>query len=604
MSRASKRARNAADGLQPARSREQNPLPAAARNDSRGAAAKRSARAGAPSATAGLASSDLAILAALLLAVLVIYVQTGSFEFIAVDDPLNIYQNAHVQSGLSLETLRWALTAVVVANWAPVTVISHLVAVQLFGMNAGMHHLMNVALHALCAMLLFLALRRATGERWLSAFIACLFAVHPLHVESVAWVSERKDVLSTLFWFAALYAYLRYAEKPGTGRYLAVAATFALGLLSKPMLVTFPFTLLLLDIWPLRRTRWPRTILEKLPLLALSAVASVVTYMAQASTGAQSAISRSAATRVENALTSCLTYIGQMFWPARLAYFYPYPPTLPLAPAIVAFVILLAISILAVRALRTRPWFTVGWFWYLGTLVPVIGLVQVGRQLRADRYMYIPMIGLSIILAWGAAEFAAREPRRKFALAAAAVGFCVVCTALARADVAYWRNNETLFRRALEVTTDNAQVEYDLGTLLISRSQFAEATPHLEAALRIEPNNFEAHNNLGAILEIAGNRAAAQAHYEAAVRVKPDYADAQENLASILSASSNPASAIPHFEMALRVKPDYAEAHSRLGMLLANLGRTKEAIAHLEAAQRIQPDAQTADALTRLRSGK
>jgi hypothetical protein len=316
---------------------------------------------------------DLTIGIGLILAVLVVYAHVGQYFFITYDDPSYVTENSHVRAGLTLENIKWAFSTVVDANGVPLTLISHMPVCDLFGMQGGMHHWVNVLLHALSAVLLFAALKRATGALWPSAFVAFVFALHPLHVESVAWVSERKDVLSTFLWFLALYAYIRYADRPNPRDYSLVMALFCLGLMAKPMLVTFPFTLLLLDVWPLRRAQWPRTILEKLPLFALSVASAIVTYFVQRSGGAVQALPL--AERLSNAFISYVIYIGQMFWPTDLAIFYPYRESPGMWQAAFALAVILGISALVIFGWRTRPYLATGWFWYLGTLVPVIGLV-------------------------------------------------------------------------------------------------------------------------------------------------------------------------------------------------------------------------------------
>ncbi len=591
MSRAIKRSKKLSGSLPPATSREHG----SAKSNTRFVRQGESSEAQSQRDTSRIAPAakrqplfDLAIGLGLILSTLAVYSQVGSFDFVEYDDPVYVYQNAHVQAGLTLANVKWAFNSVVDGNWIPVTQLSHILDGHLFGMQSGMHHLVNVVFHALSALLLFVSLRRATAARGLSAFVAFVFALHPLHVGSVAWVAERKDVLSTFFWFLALYAYVRYAERPSLGRYLAVAAPFCLGLMSKPMLVTFPFTLWLLDLWPLRRPQWPRTIGEKVPLLALSAGASVVTYLVQGSAGFLSAIPLT--TRIENVFIAYLTYIGQMFWPTRLAVYYPYPPSIPAWQAAAAFIVVLAISVLAIRSWRTRPYLAVGWLWYLGTLVPVIGLVQVGSQSHADRYMYIPMVGLSMMLAWGAADAARRWPRTKPTLAAAAVVSCAACLALAWREVAYWRNSETLFERALKVTQFNSLAENNLGMHFMTVQRSADAIPHFEAALRMSPDYADAHNNLGFVLsQIPDRLPEAIKQYETALRLKPGYAEAHNGLGAALVRRGDCAAALPHFEAALHFKPDQPDAIFNLGTCQMQVKNYLAAVPYFEAAIRIQP---------------
>lgn len=536
-----------------------------------------------------VALPDLAIGLALVLSIFVIYGQVDNFEFINYDDGAYVFQNAHVQRGLTPETIRWALTAVVASNWMPVTLLSHLLDVQLFGLKSGMHHLVNVCFHALSSVLLFMVFRRATGARGSSAFVAFIFALHPLHVESVAWIAERKDVLSAFLFSLALYGYVRYTERPSAGRYLAVAGLFCLGLMSKPMMVTFPFVLLLFDFWPLRRWRWPGIVWEKIPLFALSAADSVVTYLTQGASGAVSIIPFDH--RVENALVSYAVYVGQTLWPLRLAVFYPYQRSIPLWQPTAAAVVFLVVSVIAILAWRTRPYLTMGWFWYVGTLVPVIGLVQAGAQSHADRYMYVPMIGLSVMLAWGAADVIKKWPGTKYAIAATAVVACGASMIAARTEAAYWQNDETLFRRATEVTEGNWVAESNLGHTLMSTGRAAEAIPHFEAVLRVTPQDAETINNLGGSMLILKRYADAIPYFESALRIKPELADAHYNLGMALAHTpGREADAVREYETALRLRPDNELAHNNLGLLLLKQGRTMEALAHFETAVRLRPE--------------
>ncbi len=588
---------------------------------------------------AGIPLPDLAIGLGLVLSILAIYAQVGQFDFINFDDGYYVYHNAHVLAGLTFQGIKWAFTDLVSSNWLPVTMLSHTLDAQLFGLHSGMSHLVNVMLHALSAVLLFVLLQRATHQRWPSAFVAFIFALHPLHVESVAWISERKDVLSTFFLFLALYAYVRYAERPNVRRYLLVLGLFMLGLLSKPMLVTFPFVLLLFDIWPLRRVQLPKILWEKLPLIALSAVVSVVAYRVQRDTGAL-AQSIPYAGRIAKALLSYITYIRQTFWPAGLAVFYPYPKFILASRAGMALIFLLGISAVTVFTWRKRPYLASGWFWYLGTLVPVIGLVKIGEQSHADRYTYIPMVGLAIMLAWGGAVVVRRWPRTKSGVAATAVVCCAVCMGLAWRQAGYWQDSETIYLHAIDVTQDNWLAEGNLGAHLMKIPERRdEAMQHLETALRIRPGYGQAENNLGlclAAIELCG---AAIPHFEAALRDNPELVEAHNNLGHCLAHTRNFGPAIVQLETALRIRPDYPEAHFNLGMTLSNipgreqeavnefqvglrlspgtaeahrllgellvrLARTEEAITQLEAAQRIQPDAETSNILDRLHAGR
>jgi Flp pilus assembly protein TadD len=533
---------------------------------------------------------DLAIWIGLILSILVVYAQVSHFDFVNYDDPEDVYNNVHVVAGVTFAGIKWAFTSVVSSNWMPVTLLSHMLDCQLFGLASGMHHLVNVLFHALSAVLLFLLLQRATGARGPSAFVAFVFAVHPLHVGSVAWIAERKDVLSTFFWFLALYFYVRYTERPSPGRYLLVVVPFGLGLMAKPMLVTFPFTLLLFDIWPLRRVQWPKMLWEKLPLFALAAGAAAVTFMVQGPVR-RAAMSLPFTTRIENALISYVVYIEQTVWPARLAVFYPYRVPISVWEAVAACVVLLAMSALAVSMWRTRPYITTGWFWYVGTLVPVIGLVQVGLQSHADRYMYIPMVGLLVAVAWGAAEVVRTWPGTQSVIATAAVIFCVLSIGLASAEAAHWQNSETLFRRAVAVTGDNWQSQYNLGHYLMKAGRIAEAVPHFQTAWRYQPEHVDTNDNLAFCLLNSGHAKEAIPYYEAVVRSKPDSAESHANLALALSRTpGRDGDAIQQFQAALRIQPDNAEASNNLGACLLNNGRAKDAVPYFEAAVRLKPD--------------
>jgi protein O-mannosyl-transferase len=551
------------------------------------------------------------IYVALLFTVLVVYSQVRAFDFVGYDDPA-IADNPHVNHGITRDGLAWAFTSDEIFNWIPVTQLSHMLDFQLFGARSGLHHLTNVLFHALATLLLFAFLHRATGARWRSAFVAFLFGMHPLHVESVAWIAERKDVLSAFFWCLALWAYLGYTKRPGWGRYLLVLLPFSLGLMAKPMVVTLPFVLLLLDVWPLRRfalgslpvgagnpriarIRWQKALLEKVPFLMCSAGVAVATYLVQRTGGAVGQLgSLSIETRAANALVSYVVYIGQMFWPMKLAVLYPYPSSIPAWQFLTAGIAIVGVSVIVVRSFQRFPYLAVGWIWYLGTLVPVIGLVQVGVQAHADRYMYLPMIGISIMLAWGADDLVRRWPRAKPAVIACIALACSSCIALTMNQLRYWKGSESLYRRALEVTVGNYVMQYNLG-LALSKvpGGLPEAIEQYKAAIRIKPIYIDAHLNLGtALASIPGRIPEAIAQYQAALRLRPDYAEAHNSLGVALSQiPGRSPEAIAQYEEALRIKPNLAEAHLNLGVALTGMpDRLPDAIAQYQEALRIKPD--------------
>lgn len=531
----------------------------------------------------------------------VVYAPVRGYDFVTFDDPQYITGNPYIAGGLTWQGVWWALTTGYTSYWHPLTWLSHMLDIQLFGLNAGGHHVVSVLIHIATTLVLFGVLHRMTGARGRSAFVAALFAVHPLHVESVAWVAERKDVLSGLFWMLTLWAYVSYVHQPAPlptshsplpaprlSRYLITLLLFALGLMAKPMLVTLPFVLLLLDFWPLRRTPLP-LLREKLPFFALAAASSIVTFLVQRNVGAVAELQTlPLQSRVANALVSYVAYIGDMLWPTRLAALYPYLP-LPVWKVAGASVALIAISILVFRAARRYPYLPVGWLWYLGTLVPVIGLIQVGGQSRADRFTYIPLIGLFIIVAWGIPELFARWQYRNIALPAAAGLVLLACAITARNQAAYWGNSVTLWEHTLEIAPLNYLAHNNLGVMLRDQGRPAEAIAHFTESLRIRPNSAEAHNNLGAALAEGARVDEAIPQYIEALRLRPEFADAHNNLGVALAEQGKTGEAIREFQESLRINPDQANTQSNLAVMLQNQGRTVEAVQHFEAALKLNP---------------
>jgi protein O-mannosyl-transferase len=523
---------------------------------------------------------------------IVVYASVAQYDFVTWDDPQYLLDNPHVAGGLTWDGVSWALTSGYASNWHPLTWWSHMLDVQLHGLSAGPHHVTSLLLHIANSALLFGLLHAMTGAPGRSAFVAALFAVHPLHVESVAWVAERKDVLSTLFWMLTVWAYLRYLRRHRPSRYVAMATLFALGLMAKPMLVTLPFVLLLLDMWPLGRVgAWWPLVREKLPLLALAGASSIITFVVQRQGGAVAASGALPfSDRVANALVSYMRYIGKMLWPARLAAVYPFFRPLPGWLVVWSLLGFVAISIVAIRAVRRYPYVTVGWFWYVGTLVPVIGVVQVGSQAMADRYTYLPLVGLFIIAAWGGTDLIARWRLRPLLLPIAGGLAVAACIIVARDQVEYWRNSLALWGHTVAVTHDNFIAQNGFGEALAGQGKDAEAIAHFAEAVRIKPDFPYAQNNLGVELKRQHHPDEAIPHYSLALRVKPDFAEAHHNLANALDEEGRTGEAITHYIEALRIRPDYADAHNGLGVALAREERLDEAADHLSAAIRIKPD--------------
>ncbi len=556
-------------------------------------------------------------------------------DFINFDDNEYITENNHIKSGINIESIKWAITSSYASNWHPLTWLSHMLDWSLFGANASGHHLVNLLLHIGSVLFLFFFLAKTTKSLWPAAFVAAFFALHPLRVESVAWASERKDVLSMFFGMAALYVYAGYVEEQKLSRYFLCLALFALGLMAKPMLVTLPFVLLLLDFWPLER--WPDVsnpshnptainntvsvkkknrhkhnvpgekklsasgksrgqsmgilLWEKAPFVFLAIISAVLTIWAQSKGGVIIALQRLPfPERIVNAIVSYVGYLGKIFWPVDLAVFYPYEGSLPSWQVFGAAFILLGISAAVIYFIKKAPFLFVGWFWYLGTLIPVIGLVQVGNQAMADRYTYLPSIGIGIMLTWGIVYLLPQEKLRKIILIPAAVIVLAVCIFLTGQQCGYWKNSIELFNYALQVTKANYLAHNNLGVALAEEGKNDQAIAHYFAAIDINPHYADPHSNLGAALAAEGKNDQAIAHYLAAIDIDPHHADFHSNLGVALAAEGKNEEAIEHYLTAIKINQDYDDAYYNLANLLIKQGKIEEAIGRYRETIKINPD--------------
>ena len=537
--------------------------------------------------------ADLWISLTILLATFAAYSSVIHFGFLAYDDPLYVVENLHLRDGITVRNLHWIFLSFSPDNWFPVTRLSLILDYKLFGLAAGWYHAENVVIHAMAAVLLFGFLRRATRVRWPCAFVAFVFALHPLHVESVAWVSERKDVLCAFFWFATLWAWLRYTERPTVGRYVGALVWFCLGLMAKPMIVTLPFLLLLLDVWPFRRARSLKLILkrmpEKLPFAALSGAVMWITMGAQ-----RHAIKDVGpiGLRTKNALMSLAGYIADTFWPARLWAIHAYPASLPAWQALVVAAGILAVCVIVLGQLSKHTYLAAGWFWFLLTLAPVIGLVQAGWQSRADRYMYVPMIGLSIMIAWGFAGIVARWPALRQWTAGLGIATCLSMAVLTWTQTQYWCSTEELFQHILRMDALNYLAWNYLGRAAVDRGFPSEAISCYRNALRIRPDFAETHDNLGAVfLSRQDGVEQALAEFREALRLTPDLTIAHAHLTSALLKLGHPQEARNEYEIMMSQDPESLfGAHIALGILLANGGDLAEGVSHLQEAVRLEPE--------------
>jgi tetratricopeptide (TPR) repeat protein len=557
------------------------------------------------------------LLAALLAAAcFAAYFGAWNLDWVNFDDLDYITENPMVTAGLGAEQAKWAFTSGHASNWQPLTWLSHQLDVVLFGTDPAGPHVVNLLLHTLNCLLIFALMNRASRAPLRSFIVASLFAVHPLHVESVAWVSERKDVLSTLFMMATLLVYQAWAWKPRPALYASVIVFFVLGLMSKPMLVTLPFALLLFDAWPLNRLDLVNIskdqvlsrVTEKWPLFLMSAASSFVTYSVQAAGGAMAGSGHiDLVMRLQNALVSWVHYMAHMFWPSGLAAYYPYPESIPAWQWTFALLLLMAISFAAMKWRAKYPYLLVGWLWYLGTSVPVIGIVQVGSQSMADRYTYVPLIGLFIIVAWAGTHLLRAVNVPPWMSTTAVLAMVVKLSFATQAQMTYWKDSETLWARALDVTHNNFRAHNSLGVLIAVSGRHAEAMEHFRAAIRINPRHAEGHNRLGATLASLGRHRDALPHYREAVRLEPSYAEAWSNLGLATTQTGAAADALSSFDKALQLYPGYAMAYFGLAVALNELGRLDEAESRFREALRLDPsfdEAHGALAVTLFKAGR
>jgi len=539
-----------------------------------------------------------------------VYSQVRDHEFVNYDDPEYVVDNPHVNTGMNPGNFSWAFTSVHAANWHPLTWLSHMVDVQLFGLDAGRHHLMNVLLHLANTLLLLFLLYQTTGSYWKSLIVAALFALHPLHVESVAWIAERKDVLSTLFWMLTIIFYVRYVTRPGRFTYLAALCAFGLGLLSKPMLVTLPLGLFLLDYWPLgrisfwkygfqaerslflkaKRPRMRWLLAEKAPFVALSIASSIITLHAQWQGGSVAYLREVPIPfRVANALVAYVAYLGKLFWPRDLAVIYPLPPTLTVVQIAGAALVLVCITGISVAAAQRHPYLIVGWLWYLLTLVPVIGLVQVGQQFIADRYTYIPFIGLFVMMVWGLSAILSARSHGGIVLASMAGLTVSVCTILAWRQLGYWKNTITLFDHACDAIADNYVAHNILGDTLVKMGRIDEGIVHYSKALQVWPDDSQALIGMGVAFSRQGKMDQALHYYDEELRNHPESADGHYSKGLVLMKQGDLDTAIWHYREALRIEPNQVGAQMNLGTALIREGKTEEGFGYYYAALRNNP---------------
>jgi protein O-mannosyl-transferase len=553
-----------------------------------------------------------AISIALVAVTFAVFAQTLGHDFVNYDDRIYVNENQQIQAGLNWRNIIWAFTHVHSHNWHPLTTMSHMLDCQLFGLRPGAHHFVNVLLHSASAVLLFLLLDQMspssprdesvrlgdrTGPIWSSAFVAAIFAIHPLHVESVAWISERKDVLSGLFFVLTLLAYSYYTRKPSIGRYVTMSILFACGLLSKPMLVTLPIILLLVDYWPLNRFQQSsamQLILEKIPLFVLSIGSAVATLIAQR--GGIVQIEHLPLTwRAANAVSVYLIYIWQMVWPENLATIYPHPGRLPFWETASASALLVLVTAGAFTLRKRQPYLITGWLWYLIMLLPVIGLIQVGSQAHADRYTYLSQIGLYLAVTWGIVDLSRSFPYRREVLTVTAPVVIAVLAWRAWIQTAYWHDTERLWNRTFAVTKQNDIAHLNMGEYLLKSHRLDEAITQFEIVLASQPYQPDANFQLGSAFMEKGDLELAIRHFERTLKIEPDNPEAETNLANMLLKSERVEEAVDHYRNVVRHEPSSALGHYNLAVGLHRLGLLPEAIVHYKEALRLEPGYPDAD---------
>ncbi|PKN20382.1 MAG: hypothetical protein CVU71_00900 [Deltaproteobacteria bacterium HGW-Deltaproteobacteria-6] len=550
----------------------------------------------------------IVVIVVLIILILAGYWQVQDFEFVNYDDTIYVTQNFKTQTGMTWANIKGTFTDFSMANWHPLTMLSHMMDWQLFGVKAGGHHWSSLIIHIFNTVLLFLLLNSLTGSVWRSATVAALFAIHPINVESVAWIAERKNVLSTFFWMLTMMFYVRYVKRPVWERYLPVLLCFALGLMSKPMLVTLPFTLLLLDYWPLHRTYFNTLgegpeksceikgmkqkvsflIAEKIPLFVLSIVFSCITLYAQHNDGTLSDLDMVPITdRISNAIVSYSLYIKKLLWPMDLAVLYPLEH-IPIWQVTFAGLFLLIVTTLVIKYVRKYPFMAVGWLWYMGTLIPVIGIVQAGVQSMADRYAYVPFIGLFVLIVWGLFSVSARKCSKKLLLVTIAAGI-IGLTTMTYGQIQYWENNYTLYHRALEVAKPNYIPHKNLGIHLINQNRPEEAVQHLRKAMEFKKNDPTLYNSMGVALLMMNDSSGAEKAFKTALTFNPNNARAHNNLGMALMNQGNFDEALKHFQEAVKLEPLFANAHYRLSIIFKQKGISDKALYHYHEAIRINP---------------